>query len=131
MQEDRVILFYRRIGLYNETLFKKIKDSTILIGRYDPDFCGIFLKDDGTYRVVLPMINSVFDELVWVHEYAHAMILDIEDEVFPNIMESMFINMFVDDKTPFIDKTQEEIQRSKSEKHTLAKRIKLSIISML
>ena len=84
MQENRVIEFYKKMGLYTEKLFKMIKDNTILIDYYDSIFCGVFIKEDGSFRLVLPKISSVFDELVWVHEYAHAIFLD-EDEIFPNI----------------------------------------------
>ena len=121
---ERVIEFYKKMGLYNKELFDKFKQNTLLIDNYDREFCGVFIKDDGSFKIVLPKISSVFDELVWVHEYAHAMYLDI-DEVFPNIMESYFINMFVEDKEEIINRTKEEIKCSDSEEHTLAKRIKL------
>lgn len=127
MQENRVIEFYKKMGLYTEKLFKMIKDNTILIDYYDSIFCGVFIKEDGSFRLVLPKISSVFDELVWVHEYAHAIFLD-EDEIFPNIMESYFINMYIEDKEPIIKRIQEEIDNSVSENHTLSKKIKLLLI---
>ena len=127
MQENRVIEFYKKMGLYTEKLFKTIKDNTILIDYYDSVFCGVFIKEDGSFRLVLPKISSVFDELVWVHEYAHAIFLD-EDEIFPNIMESYFINMYIEDKEPIIKRIQEEIDNSVSENHTLSKKIKLLLI---
>ena len=127
MQENRVIEFYKKMGLYTEKLFKMIKDNTILIDYYDSIFCFVFIKEDGSFRLVLPKISSVFDELVWVHEYAHAIFLD-EDEIFPNIMESYFINMYIEDKEPIIKRIQEEIDNSVSENHTLSKKIKLLLI---
>ena len=127
MKENRVIEFYKSIGLYNEKLFERINDKTILIDFYISGFCGVYIKENGDFIIVLPRINSVFDELVWVHEYAHAIFLD-DDEIFPNIMESYFINMYVEDKEELIKKTKEEIENSNSEEHTLAKKIKLSII---
>ena len=46
-------------------------------------------------------------------------------------MESYFINMYVEDKEELIKKTKEEIENSNSEEHTLAKKIKLSIIKWI
>ena len=131
--EDRVIDFYKLVGLYDEELFKKIKENTTLVESSELfSFCyGVFIKDDGSFKVCLPKLNSVFDEIVWVHEYAHIIqyVKDYEtDEIFPNIMESTFINMFVEDREEIIRKTEEEINNSFSKEHTLAKKIKLNII---
>ena len=127
MTNSRIIDFYKNMGLYNDKLFERIKDNTTIIDEYDPLFCGVYIKEDGNFKIVLPKITSVFDELVWVHEYAHALFLD-DDEVFPNIMESNFINMFIEDKEEIIKKTKEEIEKSDSLDHSFAKKIKLLTI---
>ena len=115
------------MGLYNEELFNKIKDNTMIIDSELPEFYGVFLKNDNSFEIVLPKINSIKDELIWVHEYAH--IINLEGgELFANIMESEYINMYIEDKTPIIEETIKEIERSKSEEHTLAKKVKLSRI---
>jgi hypothetical protein len=132
--ENRVIDFYQRIGLYDEELFKKIKERTTIIDGNNSvaiDFYGVYLKDD-EFSIVLPKITSVFEEVIWVHEYAHIILhlyLDDDSELFPNLMESYFINMYVDDKTDIIKRTEEEIERSQSVEHTLAKKIKLFYIT--
>lgn len=127
MNENRVIEFYKKLGLYNEELFKYLRNNTLLVDSNQYDFYGVFTKDDGNYRMILPKISSIFDEIVWVHEYAH-IILNTGEEIMPNIMESLFINMYCDNKEDVIKRTQEEISSSVSEEHTLAKKIKLLII---
>lgn len=127
MNENRVISFYKKMGLYNEELFKKIDNCTTKIDSYNDltkEFYGVFIKEDGSFKLILPKISSIIDEIIWVHEYAHAIFLD-EDEIFPNIMESYYINMYADDKKEIIKKTEEEIEKSASNEHTIAKKIKL------
>lgn len=121
--EEKLIEFYKKMGLYNEELFNKIKENTVVISSGLSEFYGIFENNE----IVLPKVNSIKDELIWVHEYAH--IINLEGgELFANIMESEYINMYIEDKTPIIEETIKEIERSKSEEHTLAKKVKLSRI---
>ena len=135
MDYSRIISFYRDIGLYDVDLFNTINKKIVVISvenEEDDDIFAVYVKPDGDYKIVLPYIKDIFDELVWVHEIAH--IIDIHrfgstDEKFPNLMESMYINKYVEDKTEIIKRTEKEIEESASEEHALAKKYKLSKIT--
>ena len=79
MKEERVIDFYKKMGMFNEKLFNQMKDNALLIDsnlENSSSFYGIYIKIDGSFRAILPKINNIYDELVWVHEYAHVLFVD-------------------------------------------------------
>lgn len=134
MSDQRVIEFYKRIGFYNERLYKMMIDNKHLVDSYGSDkssFYGIYVNDKGNITVVLPKITNCLDEIVWVHEYAH-LLFDHDylngDETLPSIMEALFINMYVRDKEEIIKLTKKEIKNSKCLEHTKAKELKISLI---
>ena len=134
MSEARVIDFYKKKGLYNKKLFNNFKKCSLLIdnrGSFSYEFFGVYVQDDGRIKMILPKIKNIYDELIWVHEYAHAIFVNYfsdSDEIFPNIMESEFINMYVQDKEEIIKSVIESINSSDSIEHTLGMKIKLSNI---
>ena len=133
MNEGRIIEFYKKIGLYDEILFNDIKEKRTIIKGNEKNaiFYGVYYDEKGNYAVIVPKINNIFDELVWIHEYAHVICFkkfNDTSEYIPTIMEAYFINMFVENKEYIINKTITDIERSTNEEHTLAKKLKLSII---
>ena len=130
---DLVEEFYKKIGLYDEQLFKKIKNNTKVIDLpYEElvDFVGVYPNDKlVSYNLLLPKIENIYDVLIWVHEYAHVIFGESED--IPSVMEALFINEYIDDKElkkEIIVNTNKEIRCSTSEDHRNAKIMKLNLI---
>lgn len=138
MNIEIVINFFKEIGLYNEEYFIKIKNNTIIFNKpYEEikDFVGCYpIYDDSkivNFKLILPKIRNIYDILIYIHEYAHVLFIDDELEIFPNIMEGMFINKYILDSKLCNDMmihTLQEINNSKSEAHIVGKRIKLLYI---
>lgn len=132
---ERVINFFKDIGLYNEDYFNRLFQNTKIIDKpYNEimGFVGCFKVNDFC-KIILPKINSFNDELIYIHEYTHALFLEDNDEMFPNIMEALYINYYVSDinlKKELILKTNEEIKNSYSKEHSLAKKIKIMSINL-
>lgn len=129
---DRVIDFFKEMHLYNETLFQMLKDNTKVIDKpYDEikDFVGCFLVNDNI-KLVLPKIRSDIDILIYIHEYTHALFIEDRDEIFPNIMEAIYVNKYFreDQKGEFINRTRSIICTSESEKHIIGNEVKLNIL---
>lgn len=130
---DYVVDFFKYMGFYNEEYFETIRKNTKVLNMpYGEikDLIGCFITDD-SFKLLLPRLNSIYDVLIYVHEYTHAIFLD-SDEIFPNIMEAYFINYFVLDesiKLEMINRTKKEIKESKCSNHTIAKKIKLLTIT--
>ena len=133
MNEEYVLSFFKYMGFYNEEYFNMLKSNSKIINKpYEEikDFVGCYPFEEGC-KLILPKINSIFDILIWIHEYSHALFLDDESEIFPHIMEAYFINNFVTDfnlKQKLIDKIKKEISDTESTKHIVGKKIKLSLI---
>lgn len=133
---DRIIEFFKNMDLYDETYFNYLKENTKVINmpyRDIIDFVGCFKIDDYHCRLILPKINSFRDELIYVHEYSHALFLDDELEIFPNIMEAYYINYYLDDinsKKDIIKELKKELNISVSNNHIVGKKIKLLNIKM-
>ena len=129
---DRIIEFFKNMNLYNEEYFNYLNDNTKVINKpYFEiiDFVGCYKMDDGC-RLILPRINSFEDELIYVHEYSHALFPDDELEIFPNIMEALYINKYLDEskKEDLINKLKSDIIKTIDENHLVGKKIKLMSI---
>lgn len=132
-----VIIFFKYMSLYDEELFSNIyKKSKIynldyseiidIVGCY-PIYKGKEIID---YKLILPSIKSIDDILIYIHEYTHAIFMD-EDELFPNIMEALFINYYISDEKMIkniISNTKLQIKNSICEQHIEGNKIKLMII---
>ena len=128
---EYVIKFFKDMGFYNEDYFNKIKNNTTVVDKdYNEiiDFVGFY--PDG-FKLVLPKIKTMSDVLIWIHEYSHALFPEDSNEIFSNIMEAYFINMYIEDIEE-VKKLKEQfnssIKKSKSINHVIAQKIKLNII---
>lgn len=119
------------MNLYDSEYFGKIeKNTTIIDENYSKiiDFIGFYPKN---FKLVLPKIKSIYDVLIWIHEYSHALFPEDSSEIFPNLMEAYYINMYIDDEeviSKLIEKTNLEIENSNNLEHTIAKKVKLRVI---
>ena len=129
---EEVIKFFKSLNIYNEDTFNYIQENTKIIdGPKDEviNYIGIYNKDDNL-KLVLPKINDVYDILIYIHEYSH-ILFNTEDEIIPNIMESVYVNNFIEDeklKQQIINNTEREIDHQADENHRVSKKIKLLII---
>ena len=132
---EEVIIFFKYMQLYNEEYFNKIKENTKVINKpYEEikDFVGCF-KINNDFRLILPKLESIDDILIYIHEYTHALFLDDETEIFPNLMEAIYINNFIDDKTikkDLLNKTKDELNNSTSKNHIIGKKVKIYSIKI-
>lgn len=118
------------MGFYNKDYFNKIKSRTLVIDNdYEniKDFVG-FYPDN--FKLVLPKIKNTRDILIWIHEYSHALFPEDSSELFPNIMELIYINNYVneEEKVELKDYIINELANSNSMSHTISKKIKLKSI---
>ena len=123
-------LFFKKMGFYNKDYFNKIKSRTLVIDNdYEniKEFVG-FYPDN--FKLVLPKIKNTRDILIWIHEYSHALFPEDTSELFPNIMESIYINNYVneEEKVELKDYIINELANSNSMSHTISKKIKLKSI---
>ena len=132
---DKIINFFKQMNMYDEHYFNYLKQNTKIIDKpYNEikEFVGCF-KIDNKCRLVLPKINNINDELIYIHEYTHALFLDDELEIFPNIMEAIYINQNITDlniKNQLIKKTKVEIENTDSFNHKIGKKVKLLSIKI-
>lgn len=131
---NTLIDFFRSIGLYDKEYFDEIESkTTILEGEYDDikDFIGFYTKsNDGLtdYKLYLPPLVGLDNILIYVNIYTHALFPEDEEEIFPNIVESIFLKDYLVHKKYIeqnIKQTKEEIKHSDSEKHIIGKKIKI------
>jgi hypothetical protein len=132
---NTIIDFFQSIGLYNKEYFETIKKKTVVLNDdYEKikDFIGFYPKyDNGNlidYKLYLPPLNGLDNILIYIYEYTHALFPEDEEEIFPNIVESMFLKDYLVHPKYIklnIEKTTEEIKHSDSEKHIIGKKIKL------
>ena len=128
---EYIINFFKKMGFYQKDYFKSIEKNVTIINKDYKDikeFVGFY---PDCFKLVLPKIKTYHDILVWIHEYSHALFPDDSSEIFPNIMEAYFINMYISDKKiidSLLEQTQMEINTSTDNNHRLAKKIKLNTI---
>jgi hypothetical protein len=139
MYEKYVINFFKNMGFYNETLFKKIQNNTKLLNqdyKQIKEFIGCYpqVKDNDIidFKLILPNLKTMKDVLVYIHEYSHVIDIEDDNEIFPNIMEAYFLKKFLKDEEYIkeeIKLVEEEILNSTSENHIVAKKVKIKILS--
>lgn len=130
---EQVINFFKEMNLYDEKLFKTLIKNTKIIHRpYEEikEYVGCFLIEN-QIKIILPDIISKMDELIYVHEYTHALFSEDEDELFPNIMEATYINKYFtnEQKEIVVQKAKEIIASSESEEHIVGNKVKLNAIT--
>ena len=130
---DKVINFFKEKHLYDEDLFKVLINNAKIIDKpYEEirDFVGCFIVN-GEIKLVLPKIRNEFDILIYMHEYTHALFIDDENEIFPNIMEAIYINKYFDNeqKEKVTTRTLNIINNSDSEEHIIGNKVKLNAIT--
>ena len=123
-------IFFKKMGFYNKDYFNKIKSRTLIIDdNYEniKEFVGFYPEN---FKLVLPKIKNTRDILIWIHEYSHALFPEDSSELFPNIMESIYINNYVneEEKVELKDYIINELANSNSMSHTISKKIKLKSI---
>lgn len=135
MNLETVIHFFKEQNLYDEEYFKLIEKNTKVYNKpYEEikEFIGCYptYNEDGNivdFKLILPKIKTIDDILIYIHEYSHALFMDDEHEIFPNIMESLFINRCCcqETKQQIINRTLQEIETSSENKHKIGKKIKI------
>jgi len=138
MDLNNVIDFFKEQGLYNEEYFKRIQENTKIYNKpYDEikDFVGCYPiynenNEIVNFKLILPKINDIYDVLIYIHEYTHALFIEKNDETLPNLMEALYINKYCSKKIKreIVKKTKREIIKSKSLDHKIAKKIKIKNI---
>lgn len=138
MNIEIVINFFKEMSLYNEQYFIRINKNTIIYDkpyREIKDFVGCYPIYDNekivNFKLILPKIKSIYDILIYIHEYAHALFIEDESEIFSNIMEGIFINKYILDNklcNETMIHTLKEIEDSNSEDHIIGKHVKLFYI---
>ena len=133
-----IIDFFKSMELYDRNFFNYIKKKTkVLDLPYEEikDFVGCFpvIVDDKVvdFNILLPKLNTIFDVLVYIHEYSHAIDIYDENEIFPNLMEAMFLVDYLQDDeliTQQINRIYEELKNNESERHEIGKKVKLNKI---
>ena len=129
---EEVIIFFKSLDIYDEEVFNYIASKTKVINKDKAqiiDFIGDYINNDN-FNLILPKINDVYDILIYIHEYSH-ILFNTEDEIIPNIMESLYVNNFIEDeklKQQIINNTEREIDRQADENHRVSKKIKLLMI---
>ena len=86
---DKIISFFESVGLYDKNYFDYLYQNSLIVDKpYSDikDLVGCFITKDGC-KLILPKIQSIYDELIYVHEITHALFLEDDSEIFPNIME--------------------------------------------
>lgn len=129
---DKVINFFKEMHLYDEDLFQVLINNTKILDRpYEEikDFIGCFVVN-GNIRLVLPKIHNEMDILIYIHEYTHALFIEDRDEIFPNIMEAIYVQKYFteEQKGEFINRTRSMIATSESENHIIGNEVKLNIL---
>ena len=131
---NRVINFFKIMGFYNEDYFDYLNINTKIIDKnYNDlkDFIGCF-KVENDCKLILPKIHNIYDELIYVHEYSHALFLDDDLELFPNVMEALYIDMYVSDielKKEIINNICKEKNNNNDKKHLIGKKTKLLLLN--
>ena len=134
-----LIDFYKTLDLYDKDYFEKIQKKTfILDDDYNviKDFIGFYPKYDDNnnlvdFKLYLPHLDGLENILIYVHEYAHALFPDDEDEIFPNIVEAIFLKDYLlhDKYIEWnIEKTKKELENTDSENHIIGKKVKLKYL---
>ena len=130
--EKCIIKFFKDLNVYDEKMFDLIEKNTTIVDRnYDEikDLVGCYIVNNKP-KLLLPKIYSNRDLLIHIHEYTHALTMS-DNEILPSMMEAFFVRLYIHDKNvinELIAKTNEEIEKSVSKKHTIAKRIKLKYL---
>lgn len=131
-----VIDFFKSMDLYDENYFNYInKRSKIFNLPYSEikDFVGCYpiVKNNKIigFNIVLPKLNTIFDVLIYIHEYSHALDIEDECEIFPNLMEAIFLVEYLKDDDLIkqqIKNIRIELSDNQSEKHRIGKKLKLN-----
>ncbi len=131
-----IINFFKSMNLYDEEYFKYINSQTKIynIPYFEiKDFVGCYpiIKMDKIvgFNIILPKLNTIFDVLIYIHEYSHALDIEDEYEIFPNLMEAIFLVDYLKDDELIrqqIKSIRIELDNNKSEKHKIGKNIKLN-----
>ncbi len=130
---DKIITFFKEMGFYNEEYFRKIQNNTKIYNKpYEEiqDFIGCFpfyneKKEIIGFRLILSPLCSIYNERIYIHEYTHALFLEDEGELFPSIMEVLYINRYVKnkkDKKTLLYFIEQQLQREGDENHKMVLR---------
>ena len=78
-------------------------------------------------------MKTDFEVLIGIHEYTHMLFLDDNSEIFPNLMEAIYINNFIDDisiKKQMFNMTKEQLDRAVDQNHIIGKKVKINSIKI-
>ena len=132
-----IVEFFKEIVFYDETYFRKIEENTKVYNKpYDEikEFVGCYpiyneRNEIIDFKLILPKLDSIDSELIYVHEYTHALFLEDESEIFPSIMEAFYINKYARDKRKILlSLIEEQLKKTEDENHIIVLKIKKKII---
>lgn len=134
---DIIIEFFKKMNLYDDQLFKEIKSKTTIInGDYEEikEFIAFYPKyKDGKledYKLYLPSLTNFNSILIYIHEYGHALFPEDELEIFPNLLEALFIKQYLNDASiqKYIEKIEKKLKQNIDINHEIGNKIKIKIL---
>ena len=132
----KIIKFFKKNDLYNKDYFDKLIENTIFVNaEYDEmyDLIGCYVEDENKFTIVVPKIKTALDRLICIHEYTHMLFIDDDLEIFPNLMEAMYVNDFIEDKNikkKILEDTKEQLSKTTEINHKVGKKIKINSIKI-
>lgn len=118
--------FFKSIDLYNEEIFNYLNNHTEIV----PNDKIAIIKKDGDIKLLLPEMIGIDNILVYIYMYTKALFTDDEEDVYPNLVQAMFLKEYlkIDKITEKYKKeTEEEIKNSKTYK--IGKIVKLNYLN--
>lgn len=136
-----IVDFFKSINLYDAEYFKKIKEKTIILnGNYIEikNFIGYYPKYEKNqlvdFKLYLPELIGLENILIYIHQYGYALFPDDESQIFPNILEVLFLNTYLKIPTKtneIIEKIEHNIKESNNIEYNINQRIKINCLKYL
>lgn len=133
-----IIEFFKELGLYDEEYFELIKNKTSIISG-DPEkikeFIGFYPKYENNqicdFKLYLPELKGLDNILIYIHEYTHALFPEDDNEIFPCLMEAMFLKEYLKHEK-FINreilKIQDKLKEKLNKKYSTAYKYKIKYL---
>lgn len=134
-----IIDFFKSIGFYNEKYFELMKQNTIILKNDELEnkagFFPIYNNDELIdFNLYLPELVGLDNILIYIHEYGHALFPDDKSDIFPNILEVLFMKNYLNipKKTDeIINRNIIDMEKSKSKIYKKEQNIKIEYLKCL
>lgn len=136
-----IIDFFESINMYDKDYFDLMKEKTVILTEeYDEikDKIGFYpIYEENKmidFKLYLPEPIGLKGILVYINQYAHALFPEDKSEIFPNILEVLFLNTYL--KIPkmtdkIMNKTKEELDNAKTLEQKALHSFKIKCINYL